>query len=438
MDTTSPIVRSAMEALRYQRRPQLYQSLVSTFKDALDGDLLAVQRAGDVIKHATNMPITAVTYPAPRPNAFIQFTAFDVNNILRSPGLRSLEGEKVSMSAFAKALEEERASVNSDGSVNGVFTKFPSTISIASCMLNGSFTAEELAAIVLHEVGHQYNYFDMLGRSLLASVAIAQLEELLQGIENLETRSHYIESTAKVLTLKNIDADELARKEDENNLRYVLVREVIAKLVTDAGDERAFNGESEFLADSYAVRMGAAAPLVSGFVKVAKQLGDRSFLNKKAFLATEATKVMLTLLMAGSAALMFAQPTFVVGTVVAALLLSVTAQDITERNTAAERLEAIHHQLIAVLKDRSLPKEAQSALLKDAEYISTLRETVKDRFTIMGAILYTLSPLARRTYKQIKLQQELSRLIHNDLFIKAAQLKQLSGSTTASRTQHGS
>jgi len=436
MDTASPIIRSAIEALRYQQRPQLYQALVSTFKDALEGDLLAVQRAGGVIEHATNMPITVMKYHSPRPNAFIQFSSFDVNHILRHPGLRSLEGEKVSMGAFAKALEEEKASVLSDGSVNGVFTKFPSTISIADCMFNGDFTAEELAAITLHEVGHQYSYFDMMGRSLLASVAIAQLEEMLQGIENLETRSHYIESITKVLTLKDLHPDELARQEEADNLRYVLIREVIAKLVVEGGDERVFNGETEFLADSYAVRMGAASPLVSGYVKVSKQLGDAGFLNKKAFLATEATKAMLTLLVAGAAATFFPPATFAIGSVVAALVMSVSAQDVTERNTAAERLEAIHHELVSLLKDRSLPKEAQASLLKDAEYVSTLREEVKDRFTIMGALLYTLSPLARRTYKQIQLQQELSRLIHNDLFVKAAQLKQLSSAST-SRTHHG-
>lgn len=436
MDTSSPIVRSATEALRYQQRPQLYQALVSTFKDALEGDLLAVQRAGGVIQHATNMSISVVQYHSLLPGAFVHFSSFDVNNILRNPGLRSLEGEKVSMSAFAKALTDERAAVNSDGSVNGVFTKFPATVYLASGLFDGSFTAEEIAAITLHELGHVYGYFDMIGRTLLSSVAIAQLEELLQGVENLETRSHYIESTVKVLSLKELSPDELARKEDEGNLRYVLIREVIDKLATEAGDERAFNGETEFLADSYAVRMGAAAPLVSGFVKIAKKHGDRSFMDRKAYVSTEATKVMLTLLMGGVATALFPAPVFAVGSVIAAVVMAKTAQDITERNTVPERLDAIHHGLVALLKDKQLPKEAQSSLLKDVEYVSTLREEVKDRFTVMGAILHTLSPLARRTYKQIKLQQELSRLIHNDLFIKAAQLKQLSGSTT-SRIHHG-
>lgn len=437
MDTTSPFLRSAIEALRYQHHPQLYQALVSTFKDALDGDLLAVGRAGTVIQHATGMAITTLRYACPRPMAFIQYLQIDPNHILRSPGLRSLEGEKISMRPFASLLHDAEASVDENGAVHGFFTQLPAQIYLSEGLFQGTFTPEELAAITLHEVGHQYSYFDMVGRTLLASIAIAQLEEQLVGIENLETRSHYIQNTAMVLDLKKIDADALAEEKETDGVRYVMIRDVVARLAAEQGDERVFNGESEFLADSYAVRMGAASALVSGYVKVAKAGGDPSFLSKRSFVAVEATKVALTLLTAGAALTFFPPAAFAVGTVVAALLMGHAAQDITERNTTGERLEAIHHDLVALLKDRSLPKEEQAAILKDAEYVSTLREEVKDRFTLMGAIMNSITPLARRTYKQIQLQRELSRFIHNDLFIKAAQLKRLSDSTPVSRIHHG-
>lgn len=436
MDVTSPMYQSALEALRYQQRPQLYQSLVSTYQDALEGDLLAVQRASSVIKHATNMPTTVVRYQATVPFAFTQFTSFDVNNVLRNPVLQGLEGKKVSLTVFAKFLDEQRASVKSDGSVTGIFTQFPAQIYLSEALFQGAFTAEELAAITLHEMGHLYGYFDTLGQTLLASIAIGQLEELLQGIENLETRSHYIESTVKVLSLKHLDPDEIARKEDAGNLRYVLIRDVIAKLVTETGSDKVFRPEAEFLADSYAVHMGAASHLVSALVKIAKAMGDKSFLDKQSFIATEAVKAALSILVVGVAGTLFSPIAFAIGTTLGAAVMATRAQDITERNTVAERLDAIHQELVAILKDRSLTKDAQTSLLKDVEFISTLREEVKDRFTIVGAILYTLSPLARRTYKQIKLQQELSRLIHNDLFIKAAQLKQLASPST-SRNHHG-
>jgi hypothetical protein len=429
MDQASLIRQSAMEALRYQQHPQLFQALVSTFQDALQGDLLGVQRAGPVIQQYTGMAIQVSQYENPLPAAFIYIKQFDPNHILRNPGLRSLEGQRVNLRPFAELLKEAEAGVKADGSVYGLFTQFPANLYLSSGLFQGGFSAEEIAALTLHEVGHQYSYFEMVGRTLLASVAIAELEHLLDGIENLETRSHYIESTAAVLSLTNVDVQALAEAKETEQLRYVFIRDVIAQMPVEYGNERVFNGEVEFMADSYAVRMGAARPLVSALTKIFRSLGDRAYLTRRTFAATEATKAALTVLTAGVAATFFPPSVFAIGTVISALLMAHFAQDITERSTPPERLEAIHHDLVALLKDRSLPKEEQAELVKDVAYVSTLREEVKDRFTIMGVILYTLLPLTRRTYKQIKLQQDLSRFIHNDLFVKAAQLRQLSSVT---------
>lgn len=426
MKLPQPLLTAVTEALRYNQRSQLYQLLTAMCHDYLEGkDPKAILRASDIIKHETHMDIRVEVFEASRPAAFILHMQIDPNHILRDPSLLSMEGERVSLRAFAQLLKEVKASVDENGAVYGAFTKFPATLYLANSLMDGSFSPEEIAALMLHEIGHQYSYFDMMGRTLLGSVAIAQLEEQLASTDALEDRTHYLANTAMVLDLSNVDARELADPDKAGQVRYVFIRDFIAKLAADQGSERVFNGEAEFLADSYAVRQGAAKPLVSAYVKLAKAHRDPQFLSKKAHVATEATKAALTILTVGAASTIFLPVTMTIGTVIAGMMMSVAAQDLTERNTPAERLEAIHHDLVAILKDRSLPKGEQNAVLHDIEYVSMLSEEVRENQTLLGMIMRSISGPARKRYKQIEFQRELGRLIHNDLFVKAAQLKQL-------------
>jgi hypothetical protein len=49
---------------------------------------------------------------------------------------------------------------------------------------------------------------------------------------------------------------------------------------------------------------------------------------------------------------------------------------------------------------------------------------VKDRQQVLGYVRDFLSPIRRRRISQEKLQRELETIAHNDLFVRAASLRQ--------------
>lgn len=419
MKRSRQLLTPSVEALLYRGDSPLFHELKLIYADVLGGDHTALSRIASVIKNHTKMDISFLVSECTYPDMSISFVPFDVNNVLRDGGFEKMEGKTFNIDTYQKLLAGGRGGVDSRGAVSGVFTKIPATIVVSRVMLSGGYTADELAAGTLHEVGHLYGYFDMMGRSIATSVLIAQTEHELAKTTDLAHREQIVDNITKVLGFEGLDTTELAKNGQEQTLQLVLVRNTVEKLLGDMGDAKLFGTEVEFLADSYAVRSGAAQPLTSLYLKLAKAGRHVQTTSRLEYVATEAFKGAL--LVAG----MVAPATMVVTGLIAGLCIAAAGSHASDRNTPVERLEAVYADLVAALKDTSLPRELKESLVQDIQFVSGLREQLVKRSTVVAKLWQTLSPSHRRNVKQSKVQQEISKLVNNELFAKAAHLSTL-------------
>jgi len=415
---SGPLVPS-VEALLYRGESPLFHELKLVLADAVAGDQSALLRVASVIKNHTHMDISVQVIDSFDCDLAIVFMPFDVNHLLRDPALQAHEGTVFDVTTYQALLGGGQAAVDHKGAVSGVFTKIPAVILVGSRLLTqGQVTAAELAAGFLHEIGHLYHYFDIMGRTVATSFVIRDTMALLAKTHDLTYRSQLIDTAAKTLEF-DMDAVDLAPVGQEKAFEAIVIRNTVAKIQGDLGDSKLFGGEVEFLADSYAVHSGAAKPLASFFAKLAKADGHTHTYSDIEYIATEAGK--LALFVAGTLSAI----TLPVTALIAGLFIAYAGRHANDRNTPVERMEAVHADLVNLLKDTTLPQAFKESLLTDVQFISGLREQMVERSSLVTQLWLTLSPSRRHTYKQIKLQREIGKLVNNDLFAHAAKLSTL-------------
>jgi hypothetical protein len=174
----------------------------------------------------------------------------------------------------------------------------------------------------------------------------------------------------------------------------------------------------EQMADQYAARQGAARAFVTFLDKAYREDGTIKYRNMFTYLFVEAVKL---------AGVILTPFTFGISTAFAALMCmndSVSDSD-TIYGTLKTRYGRMRDQLVAELKEKDTDDERQKALAQDIQVLDDLLSDFKERQQLLGYVMDFLSPIHRKRISQEKLQRELEQLAHNDLFVRAANLKQL-------------
>lgn len=419
---------ASSEALLYRGESPLFHELKIVFKDILAGERSATERLTAIIRQHTHMDISVRVLDMPHADLYITWQSFNVNDVTRSEIFDNFIGQTLDVKHYASLLQGGKGSVDSRGAVTGIFTKIPAEITVTSKLLDPAYiTADELAAGFLHEIGHLYDYFDIVGRVVATSFLIQQTQLQLQGVTDLTHRHQIVDNSVKILQFEGIDTEALADPKEQGAIEYVFIRNTVKAIHADMGDHKLFGAETEFLADSYAVRSGAAKPLAKLLVKLAKDGKDIQAVSRLRYIVTEACKFgffFVGVTAAAAGAIIGAPALAAYAGMISGLTVAMSAMSDASawRNTPVERLEAVHADLVNLLKDQTLPSDQKQHLLSDVQFVSGLREQLVERSPIMQYIWNSLSPGRRRNIKQITLQREITKLVHNQLFVKAAQL----------------
>lgn len=423
MHPTSPDFKASVEALVYSGVSPLFKDLTLLFESAIEGNMGALDKVGETVRKHTNIKLTFKPDEMTGTKAYVCISPLDANNVVfQSYGSSyyGSVGEKVQYTKkVSNLLNGSMAKADKHGRVSGIFAEIETEMHYGLPLLRGMLSAEEAASIVMHETGHIYSAFDTVGRTVATSLLLDSLMEALKDDIDLDSRKAAIESTAIKLQIDGLNTAALAAPGEEEACKAVILRDVVARMRSDVGSSHVFNGEAEFIADSYATRMGAGKYLASALAKIYRSGWHIEAMSTGELITTRALNVALILL----AAVAVPVTTLVVGSILSALILSVSGT--SDRNRPMERLENIHNDMVAVLKDKRLPDDQVKQMIEDLEFVDALRETLKDRRPIMDAIAYFLMPSRRRTFKQVELQRTIGRLANNDLFARSAELNQL-------------
>lgn len=408
-----------MEGVNFQTNRVFFEELTMIFEELRklkaeqipDSEL--TERMSKVIRENTGLTVK-MNFGDLDPS--VQVPHVNKNHPLVVDIHRSMVSSGTGMGMIEKAGGVLRGGVNlTTGKVYGAFTDIIHVVNYPIRYLIGKkFLSEELAAVVLHEIGHLVTYYLYMSNAVSTNQVLSGLSKAWQDNQTVAERETVLISVHKALNLKTDGIKRLAQSSDKRVVEAVVLSNVMQKSQYELGSNIYDMTSWEYLSDQYAARMGAGRHLVTGLDKVMNSVFTPSFRSMPLFLAIEAFKILTTF----SALL-----TFNPFPLIAVMLTTMPGTDTYDKPEA--RFQRVRNQIIENQKIKNLSKDDRERLSADLLAIDQVISHVNDRRDFFTVLWHAFSSDFRNQWKAEELQKDLERIAANDMFDKVNQLQGL-------------
>lgn len=418
-------VALAMEAISFQNDQLLYKELVAALTPVVQGRIRSAKELRDlpiagIIKHHTGLTIT-MNY-GDFVNAYIEPAILDINNplmvIFRGYGEAAMKEVQVSEKRVIKAGSKGTIDL-ANGKVTGVFANLVMPMTVGSGLwTSAGLSAEEVAAVIAHEIGHAFTWLETIMKTVTCNMAIQSAVQALGPADSMEHRLQIVHEAQRRGNFRVEDERALADPSMKKQVfETVLIRSALSDILYSAANSTVYDmRSSEFMADQWATRQGFARPLVTALDKIhSYDPSYRRGLTMHLIVQALTTAFVIVASIANPLIGLFA-----------VLLLFLPGLDHDVYDRPGERYARIKRDLIQTIKSPNLATATREAILKDLEVINKVMADVKDREGWFTLLWSSLTGNRRNNKRQIQFQQELEKLINTELFASASQLRVLS------------
>jgi hypothetical protein len=297
--------------------------------------------------------------------------------------------------------------------VDGAFSKMPLEMCMPRMMLinDKEMSAEEVSAIMLHELGHGFTFMEFVSRSLTTNQSIAGLSRALDKSVTNEQREIIFEKASKKLELDAEKSKALKACKNEAQISVIVVEQSINKSYSELGYNLYDESSCEYLADQFAARQGASRALVTGLDKIYKQY---NMMPKDVFFQ----QMMFWFYMFLTS--MIFPPLTLIWIMVVVFGPSKHGQIYDTPKSRAMRVKL---QNTERLKNPDLDEDVKKRLITENDDIEKIMKDYNDNLTLIERIAYVLRPAYRNSHKFELLQKDIEELASSNLFTDAARLK---------------
>lgn len=412
------------ESIQYQGRG-LHQKLTeavsklrsynpNTKKRFQSEDVEAANIAG-IIKEATGLNVVFTIKPVIWENAAMMSATFDQNHIFFDQYARNYSTlSAAGTHSIALLGKEARGSVDlKNARVSGIFSKIPlNTYVTYGLLAERKLTDAEIAATILHEVGHAFTFCYYLGHVVTSNIIVTHAARRVMGIADEGERTKVLKQTAVTLGIEVPKVDLIAScpptavKDTVETIFINAHRKKYRSITgTDLYDFRA----CEQLADHFAVMHGAGANVVSDKLKLYKKYSHESTNSFAMYLFKEISKTILVTCTVVGLPLVFLS-----------ILTSSPAVEIYDR--PLDRIVSVKRQLNDILKDNSLSKSEKEYTLQQIQVIREVEKDMNSRESWYNNLANIFNPNYSFYKNQVEQEKLLEDLVFNDLFEKSAEL----------------
>lgn len=316
--------------------------------------------------------------------------------------------------------------------VTGLFSEVTSPIMFSwEIIKHFRLTKEEVVAVLLHEIGHIFTFYEYQNRFVTSNQVLAAL---LMSAKNdtVEEFTYVYKTASEVLTGNKNSLDALETTKDSTIITTIVIDKTIEAFKSQTQSLYTDSVSAEQLADAFAARFGYA----KAFITASEKMFLYSELDKRPFLrncmhaveiAALITKTILTVFVS------IVNPFIAAGLCtlyVSAILKINSTTGANSRDTYDDqrvRYLRMKEQLIEHIKDRSLPPSEVKKLIEDLDTIEpVIEQYAKSAYQplIVQAINYVFR--RHRIANDVKnMQRTLEELASNELFVRSAQLSLL-------------
>ncbi len=355
-----------------------------------------------------NHPFTPDWVQKELSNGYRRDQAVDARRLMKTMGLNLVRGEV--------DLQHSR--------VSGVFAEMMFEMWLPRDWLEEGMglSAESVAAIIIHEVGHIFTYFEYAGRTFSTNLVLAGLTRALKKDVGDDVRQVVFARGAELLYMSEEQKQALMNAKNEINVTGVVLDAMITRCRSELKCNIFDATGSEFVADQFAARHGAARALVIANEQAYKIARDK----KLATPPREGFQPMAASLI-GLLAFTFVVTIGAVFVVYKFLMTYLLSPDyeVPDHNTIRGRYQRLLNECVARMKNPNLTQYERESVLADYDAIKAIMRGVDDDLPWLNKLSYYLNPRYRNARKFHLMQTDLENIAHSGLYASAARLRSL-------------
>lgn len=431
----------SMEAIAYQSTSDFPKKITTYFQNAIDGysdspatnKPFQVKEAFDNIYNLTKL-VTGIDF-APE---WTKSGLFDgpYKIIAEVPNLNAL-------SPINPDAQKRMAKYDLDGiapseiingwvdlklaRVGGFFTHLRNKMMISPSFLNGHFTASELAALYLHELGHCFTMYEYLGETLITNFILAEVVGRMDSQATIEKRA-IVGRAALRLARVDKTVDESANSAD---ITALVLEGQIGRM------QRALNTRwydqrlAEVVADQFAARWGMGVDLAKALVKQERSKGIfaeagfepvwfgalMNFVNISSMPFKKLAEGTVKATMGAIVKLATSYSTTMIGSSLSFFFIS------NGYATIPQRIAALRREMVSVLKNREIDPTLRKQILAEIDLLDEVakeKHQWSDVYSKVGK--YSLDVVLGRG-RELGQQEMTEELANNRLYQLSAALK---------------
>jgi len=324
------------------------------------------------------------------------------------------------------------------GYVEGAPTEYKHSLILGSGLFGKSsafqLTNEELAAIILHELGHLVTFYEWGYRQSCTNFLLAGVCEAIFAEKDKDARLNFIYKVqAETGHLKGLEKS-LVDLDDVEKMRAIVYADEQQRARSDLGENIYDIRSWEALADQYVTRMGKGRALASGLSRLdAAWSADR----QSRWLAAMSGAFTVVLYLATTfytaviamTAMAFAP---VLAPVMVVMFIWCQYEWVSgmfganpnaiKYDTDMKRIQVIRKELVSRLK-AAPDKASKKVVMDEIQTLDLILSDYRPALALGAAMLSVVSPNGRKQYRHKKTQQLLEELANSELLVAAELLE---------------
>ena len=359
-------------------------------------------------KIANDIGINAMVYPP----------ALDRNHIFFNDIQKEILKDKDARSRLKKAKELEGEVDLVGAKVSGVFSEIESPCYLGRDLLMSKadsgylFKDNEIAAILAHELGHLFTFYEYLTRSVVVNVVINDLAREFADANSYRQRVKIVDQAKTGLDLDALEPEVVAEVEGKETFQTWVISKTIHQkhnlTNTPVFDFR----NCEVMADQFVSRLGAQRDLVSALDRLFKTVG-----------VTSESRTQVTVLAIISSLLTLLALTSFWPVGVLTLLLMAFTVPYETYDPPVDRMSRIKNDLVNQLKRKDIPREEKRRLEQDYKKIETIIDQSHEIIDPITWVWKNIMPLGRHHQRKTEQIERLERLVSNPLYVRATEFE---------------
>lgn len=413
------LLGSGLEAIAFQRTRPVFKLLTAEIQSLMDkmaaekvtaltDTMLNNSKLSLILQEASGFnKVTVASEKRSAIDAYVNTLLISNMHVFHDNWRRQFIGNADSYALFRLCNNVLTGQIDlTTGMVSGDFSKIPIHIALGYGMLDPrfNFTAAEIAAIILHELGHTFTYLYTIHYTCTTNMVLALAAKAIVAAPDTNTKYAIMTDVANSLSIKIDNQAELTNYDKYENYFITMLGAYRNKVYDALGAEAYNTNMSEQLADMFAARHGAGAAMVTGLNKMIKMF-DPTREEKKAA-RRSAVFAFVTLFP-------IAIPIF---------LVAVYCNDFVSGayDLDKDRFIRIRNEAIASLKDPALTSDEKKTILTEIDTINAVIKETDNAWTFAEKAAYLLRASQRKPMRQKRLLQDLEALTNNPLYVAAA------------------